>query len=49
MTNTAQSLPHIMAEKQLAFSVSTKKRTPKYKSVVFEILAKHHLNFYNRI
>ena len=32
------------------YSVSTKKRPPpKYNSVVFEILGKHHWNFYNRI
>ena len=31
-------------------SVSTKKRPPpKYNGVVFEILGRHHWNFYNRI
>jgi len=34
----------------LKYSVSTKKRPPpKYDDVVFEILGKHHWNFYNRI
>jgi len=32
------------------YSVSTKKRPPpKYNGVVFEILGRHHWNFYNRI
>ena len=29
--------------------VHEKKRPPKYNGVVFEILGKHHWNFYNRI
>jgi len=31
------------------YKVSTKKRPPKYNGVVFEILFKHHWNFYNII
>jgi len=31
------------------YSVSTKKRPPKYNGVVFEILGRHHWNFDNRI
>ena len=33
----------------LIYSVSTKKRPPKYNGVIFEILGKHHWNFYDGI
>ena len=44
-----QSRRMLTAYSHYTYSVSTKKRPPKYNGVVCEILGKHHWNFYNRI
>ena len=47
--NNVMILIPTVNEDSVLYSVSTKKWSPKYNGVVFEILGKHHWNFYNRI